>query len=94
MLVISRTFAVIGIGQIDMVGAGVGRLMKRDGTRLKRGRYVESRKVGGNESSKSERDTRLERTSGDACVSVNGAWLSVARHSVLSFSFLWRSREQ
>lgn len=94
MLVISRTFAVIGIGRIDMVGAGVGRLIKRDGTRLKRGRYVESKKVGGNESSKSERDTQLERTSGDACVSVNGAWLSVARHSVLSFSFLWRSREQ
>ena len=23
-----------------------------------------------------------ERTSGDACVSVNGAWLSVARHGV------------
>lgn len=43
--------------------------------------------MGRDESSKSGTDRELERTRGDACVSVNGAWLSVARHNSL-FLFL------
>ena len=43
VLVTSRSFAVIGIGRIDTSERGRKNKIEKDGTRVKRGRYVTSR---------------------------------------------------
>lgn len=87
VLVTSRTFTVIGIGRIDMSEGERTNVIEKDREMLKRGRYVESTKVGRDESSRSETGIKIKRGRIDACVSVNGARLSVARHDSL-FLFL------
>lgn len=61
---------------------------------VKRGRCVYG-KVGREESSRNETGAKIKKERergggrGDACVSVNGAWSSVARVTTLSFSISW-----